>query len=513
MTHLLFSARAELLKPSQMDSSPRKPCLPGTRTRLLEEIIAWATRSNVENNVQNVLWLHGMAGSGKSTIATTIAQHFDKLHRQGAYLFFERATSTPSTVIRTLANQLALFDTALSSAVSECLNSDPKIAEKSLRSQFEELLQVPLAAAAKKLTGPVIIVLDALDECGDRDSRRELLEILGANLSTLPSVFRWLITSRPEEDIRFRLGSSNSVMSLESMVGKEEAILDVQAYLQTEMKRIRAMKGLPHNWPRFGQIYALAQNSEGLFIWASTACKLIEQASRPTVQLATLLSDAPEKRVLGLDVLYATALKASCSWRDTASWDHFKSVMTIVLFSRDSVNDDFVDQLLGLAPEESSRLILSSLSSLFSYTPHQHVRPLHASFRDYLMDEGRSGDKPWSLAHADPEQAMVEYCLRFMSGKLRFNICNIPTSYEMDGESLLRQVKASISPQLRYACRLWIDHLVNIQNMKSTTIDGVQNFSDCHFLSWLEVMNICGVKWEARDKCLKVKEVVKVSQI
>ena len=362
-----------------MDSSSRKLCLPGTRTRLLAKIIAWATESNVENDGKNVLWLHGMAGSGKSTIATTIAQHFDKLQRQGAYLFFQRATSTPSTVIRTLAHQLALFDSALSSAVSECLRADPKIADKSLESQFEKLLKAPLIAAAKKLTGPIIIVLDALDECGDQASRQELLEILGANLPTLPPIFRWLVTSRPEEDIRFRFGNSNLVVSLESMVGKQDAILDVETYLQTEMKSVQVMKGLPQDWPHYDQIHALAQNSEGLFIWASTASKLIIQASRPTIQLDTLLSDDPGKDVVGLDALYAAALQASCSWGDTASWDHFKSVMIVVLFSRESVTDDFVDQLLGFTPEESSRLILSSLSSLLNYTPNQQVRPLHAS--------------------------------------------------------------------------------------------------------------------------------------
>ena len=493
-----------------MDTSLRKPCLPGTRTRLLAEIITWAAESEVENDDKNVLWLHGMAGSGKSTIATTIAQHFDTLYRQGAYLFFERATSTPSAVIRTLAYQLSLFDSALSSAISECLRADPKIAEKSLQLQFEKLLRVPLVAAAKKLTGPIIIILDALDECGDRTSRSELLAILGANLSTLPSVFRWLITSRPEEDIRFRFGSTNLVMSLESLVDEDEAILDIEAYIRDGMKTLRDMKGLPQSWPHPDQIHTLAQNSGGLFIWASTACKLIEQASKPTVQLATLLSDAPGEGVVGLDTLYATALQASCLWRDTASWDHFKSVMIVVLFSRESVDVVCIDQLLGLAPEESSRLILSSLLSLLNYTPNHHVRPLHASFRDYLMDEGRSGGKPWSLARADPEQSLAQWCLRLMSSQLRFNVCNISSSYYVDGHPLPHD-RNSVSPPLRYACEFWIDHLETTQSMRSGTIDAVQSFTDDHFLFWLEVMSTCKEEAKARDQCPKVKEAVKVS--
>jgi hypothetical protein len=49
--------------------------------------------------------------------------------------------------------------------------------------------------------GPVIIILDALDECGDPVSRKSLLSLLAQELTKLPPFFRFLITNRREADI------------------------------------------------------------------------------------------------------------------------------------------------------------------------------------------------------------------------------------------------------------------------------------------------------------------------
>ena len=138
---------------------------------IIDEVLSWALRP-ASDDAKSVLWLHGVAGSGKSTLATTIAKRFYDLERQGAYLFFERAKSVPNLVIRTLAYKLANFDASIGAAISDCLRKDKDIIERSYEDQFEKLLCQPLKKASTKLTGPIIIVLDAFDECGDASSRR-----------------------------------------------------------------------------------------------------------------------------------------------------------------------------------------------------------------------------------------------------------------------------------------------------------------------------------------------------
>ena len=53
----------------------REVCTPGTRVRILDDIITWA--KNTSPGSPNVYWLFGQAGSGKSTIAYSVARRFE----------------------------------------------------------------------------------------------------------------------------------------------------------------------------------------------------------------------------------------------------------------------------------------------------------------------------------------------------------------------------------------------------------------------------------------------------
>ena len=68
-----------------------------------------------------MLWIYGLAGTGKSTLSTTIAQSLRRRHRLGAFFFFNRDIPQRNfaTLIRTLAYQLAVVDTRFGDAISD----------------------------------------------------------------------------------------------------------------------------------------------------------------------------------------------------------------------------------------------------------------------------------------------------------------------------------------------------------------------------------------------------------
>jgi pantothenate kinase-related protein Tda10 len=83
----------------QMNASSCPECLPDTRQDLLKSIADWQTTPSPD---QNIFWLHGQAGSGKSTISTTLAEYFRELGRLSAFMFFDRnnpSNSEPATVV------------------------------------------------------------------------------------------------------------------------------------------------------------------------------------------------------------------------------------------------------------------------------------------------------------------------------------------------------------------------------------------------------------------------------
>jgi len=108
-----------------VDASQRPLCLEGTRKNILDHIIQQLT---VSSEGCNILWLHGVAGSGKSTMAASIAQHFLKLKALGVFIFFTRNQETsPRAVLHSIAFQLALLNEDFKVKLCDNLSCNPGV--------------------------------------------------------------------------------------------------------------------------------------------------------------------------------------------------------------------------------------------------------------------------------------------------------------------------------------------------------------------------------------------------
>ena len=67
---------------------------------------------------------------------------------------------------------------------------------------FDKLLRDPLHSISMPHTfKPILVILDALDECGDSEAQEDLANLLKDKTWTLTPNLRFLVTSRPEEGI------------------------------------------------------------------------------------------------------------------------------------------------------------------------------------------------------------------------------------------------------------------------------------------------------------------------
>jgi len=152
----------------KMDASQHDPCLPGTRSDIIKFVTDWVLNSS--DDQKNVLWVWGVAGAGKSTLSTTLVASLIGLHRLGASIFFSRNNAEqpkPATVIQTIVHQLAQFDARIGSAIARAIESKPQAVGADLETQLEVLLIKPLHTVEElAIEGPIVIILDALDECG-----------------------------------------------------------------------------------------------------------------------------------------------------------------------------------------------------------------------------------------------------------------------------------------------------------------------------------------------------------
>ena len=488
------------LKPLDMMAAERERCLPGTRVDILRALFTSLTDLTAD---KNIVWLRGPAGSGKSTILNTLAHYTFQLCRRGAFLFWERSKTDngePHRVIHTLAHQLARFDPIFAQELETQIKTRPHVMESSLDSQFQYLLVEPLAAlTAKHDFGPVIVILDALDECGTSESRRQLLNTLLPGLAKLPKVVRVLIASRDEPDIHAALSRLNPD-TYDAPMGDRSTSLDIKLLFE---KRLASNTNAstsghpPPEWLGAEVIQRLVALSGGLFIWASTTIRFIESGPRKDRLNKILSASAHQRSHARLDDLYMIALTHSFDSYADDELEYVHSILGAIIVAREPLTDEQLGQLLGLDIDVVQD-VLSRLQPLLQGGHGRPVRFLHASFIDFLCDlERRQPDIPnWhvvimSTCHLD----LASGCLHVMEQDLKFNICGIETSYyrNKDIEGIQERVEQAITPALMYASRYWADHLESGSVSEADLhpfVGRVRDFFTRRFLYWIEVFSL-----------------------
>jgi hypothetical protein len=251
----------------------REPCTTGTRVAILEHIYQWAQDSSPKSS--RIFWLTGDAGSGKSTIACTVAGHFDdEIENEApnilrANFFCSRQfeeTRRQKNIIPTIVYQLARQSRSYAHAL---LKADKFDSVDVLSRQMKDLLVGPWQQSAGDRPPelpPYLVVVDALDEIEGQGGSAFLRELLttvnGGQLQRL----KFLITSRPDPDLASlcKTFSSDAVCRLYD-VPTDTVEADIVAFLKDKLPKLQDEARLTH----------LAQKADGLFIYAATVVRYI----------------------------------------------------------------------------------------------------------------------------------------------------------------------------------------------------------------------------------------------
>ncbi|EIN08626.1 hypothetical protein PUNSTDRAFT_135002 [Punctularia strigosozonata HHB-11173 SS5] len=277
---------------------PGKGCLPGTRRKLISRIHDWAC-THGDRDSKPVLLLSGVAGAGKSAVAHALAAMFDDRACLGSFFGFSSSDQrrTPDTLFPNIARDLAAFNAewekALLTELAGRRNIPSLLTSTSLSLQFETFLLGPARRIQGQIVGPILIVIDALDESGDAANRSELLRFLG-RLHEMPSNFRFLVTSRSEPDVHNALLRRDAIQHKDmSQLDDGETDVDITRYIQHEdmsqldegetdvditcyiEHELRELFSSHQNRYRQESVKKLVSCSDQSFQWASTACKFI----------------------------------------------------------------------------------------------------------------------------------------------------------------------------------------------------------------------------------------------
>ncbi|KAI6019863.1 hypothetical protein F5J12DRAFT_491178 [Pisolithus orientalis] len=187
---------------------------------LSDEIACWINGDSTER----IFYVCGPAECGKTAVAREVAHLFDGLQRLGSsyfvresqkpahqhYLSHHKDPRDPSCIFRNISRDIADHNPHFKQAVGEKVKKCAIRTTNRVRTQFQELILEP--AKHVSWCGPVVIVIDALDVCGEGHQRKDLLNVLATKAAELPPNFRILITSRPEADIVHAFKDKSHVM-------------------------------------------------------------------------------------------------------------------------------------------------------------------------------------------------------------------------------------------------------------------------------------------------------------
>jgi len=220
----------------------RAACTPGTRDGILKGVRGWG--DDLSPECESLYWLFGPGGTGKTTIAYTVARDVELSAKEhgtitlGANFFCSRQfteTKSQKCIVRSLAYQLARkckpFADALQTADLDRVN-------EGIDSQFQELLVRPWCDANPNPSTPMqfLIIIDALDEIDGRGGStflRGLCAVIKEN--KLPGL-KFFVTSRPDPDLVSQIESfsQRKVFRLQD-VAEAEIRDDIIKYLEESL--------------------------------------------------------------------------------------------------------------------------------------------------------------------------------------------------------------------------------------------------------------------------------------
>ncbi|KAF7967198.1 hypothetical protein HWV62_35584 [Athelia sp. TMB] len=483
----------DLLYADDATYDPSKVCIPGTRASILIELHQWINEPDTDDGAR-VLVLTGDPGLGKSAIANTLAEHYNKVKRLGSFVSFSRADQLrrhPGNLLSTVARDIADLDPQWRAELCRVVENN-----RALRKTTSPIRQMEnfILGPAKSLTmvGPLVVIVDALDESGAADTRKPLLETLLHNAPALPRNFRLIVTTRPEKDILRFFADQQHHIQLKPLHTMDPATIDqdISVFIQRQLTPVvdtsEKERLFKDQW-----LGRLVTESNHSFQWAATACRAILEAEEHGVGHATGLVAEILEAGLSLDDLYTLILRREFPEQDALAIPRFKRVMGCILVAKEPISrSSYMEIFCDVDNSGDFQFVLTPLGSVLNgVNNNDPITTRHISFFDFLTDENRS------LAYfIDPTQYYEHFtwsCIQLLNSRLAFNICKLKSSYMANTTlpDLADSATEHIGPTLAYVSHFLGQHLEQTP-YSEIILDGLRVLLQEHLLYWLEVMSL-----------------------
>ena len=479
----------ERLKPTRSGYNRTLCCMGGTRESILSGITAWVTNQSGPNNTY---WIYGLPGIGKTSLAHSICQTLDKQNQLVGAFFCQRddtSSSDPRNILPTLIYKLAGISPSFRGIVAERLRSNQNLTTESMEDEL--FLDFILSLPGQPNDHSLAFVVDALDECGNSQTRPDVLKALTDAAARAPWL-KIIITSRPEADIeRFFTGLAGSSHSSYDLATDQKANDDLRTFARSQFDLVSSHWHLPTPWPGESDFNGAISRANGLFIFIKTLVLALKQCEDPDESLKEALRGPTSSGLESLYGLYSSILKAHSNiggfWR---------MIVVIITAQYRPLCKESIARLTGVKPNVVETLV-DALSSLLyrGEGTNGAIRVRHLSISDFFLSDRCHYQVNLREAHA--QQGIS--CLNMMMKELRFNICKLEDSRlaNKDVKDLQSRIDENISDPLQYSSLYWSNHLCfspDSRDREPRALGKLKGFfEESYPLFWIEVLSIMGM--------------------
>jgi len=198
------------------------------------------------DNASQTLWLHGIPGCGKTVLCSTTVEHVEALCSNTsevgyAYFYFDFNNERKQTVegfLRSMIVQLSCQQLSLPEEVQNLYDAHIKQQQEPRLSSLIETF-ISLVKGFRR----TYVMMDALDECSERQAMLELIAQVVARDQNLKKI-NLLITSRRERDIETTL---QDIVTDSIRIQSAQIEADIRLHVNSRLSHDSRLKRRPES--------------------------------------------------------------------------------------------------------------------------------------------------------------------------------------------------------------------------------------------------------------------------